>query len=711
MICFRTRVFLLLSLIVAAARPQTAAAQTPLDSLRSEVRKLLAIQCAPETPPSVREANAAMLERRRVSLTLLLEQQLAELRAYPQRTGITLSDEDRKDLVRVAAPLEAELSSLRQPLAAVCSEPPVSLSGSEPARSAGPSESALMAVPASYVKPTVTQPPASLDRTVPAQSQSQKPAPPTAAPAAQENPATAAKDPKTQKQEAAEAAKSAKAETEAKAEKDVAAATNLAWHSMFTRAVAGIDISGASSFPTQQKVFLEFNLNAPLGRLTPKSQQKIVDAQTCVNRLTAAGSKRFDKDGNATALIANADVKETKDQCNNVGDVTSIDTLSADVTKEKYDALLGQAKHALHQEIDPTVHRTWVWLNPRISSLPQQTADLLTGITSSNPSFNSLVKSNFNQVVQGFEMVGGMEYLLLRPRNAIAFGNAHLSLSAIAGAGFTTPFAATSANAQEYNVSSNLTPTQIRQVFSLKPGNPLPTLCAPGTSPTASAPCTNVVAFVPPDRTRFYSQYYGGFRLKTFFFKTGGKDDEFGSLCEDREVGDICPVFPGIFEVAVGQNASVSGGRLRGMVLRNEAFYPLPFAPSFHLFFTSWVHLGGHNFTQAPVVLDNTSPPVVLSTLGVTVLPNEVQNRDYYRLGLGVDLVNLISSVSKHKQDDAATKKKADEAQTAIKEKKDAQAENATLKDANTRLDQQKKDLEKQNEELKNAPSPPPNPR
>lgn len=52
------------------------------------------------------------------------------------------------------------------------------------------------------------------------------------------------------------------------------------------------------------------------------------------------------------------------------------------------------------------------------------------------------------------------------------------------------------------------------------------------------------IAFVTPARDRFYRQYYGGLRVKTFFYD---KHDQ------------LINQFPAIFDVSVGQNELVTG--------------------------------------------------------------------------------------------------------------------------------------------------------
>jgi hypothetical protein len=431
--------------------------------------------------------------------------------------------------------------------------------------------------------------------------------------------------------------------------------TNLTSDSMFTRMVAGIDLSSASSLPTQQKVYAEFNLTAPIrfGWTRPNKNPDLL--KRCLNALNAALKEKGGADGKQNANLTAATMTPVNDVCKELftSATPQLIPVTSTVTGDDLQARIATFQDDLNDVNDPTTHHVWIWLNPRITSLPQTTSDLLTNVASSTPSFNSLAKANFNQVVQGLEVMGGTEWVLNTPGAGVPFGGASLSTSIFVSAGFITPFSTTTSNSTEFNLPPTLTTTQINKVFN---GAPPPNLsiCPSMQAPTAAVPCTNVVAYVPPDRTRFYYQYYTGIRLKTYFF-SDGSDSEYGGLCAGRKDGDICPIFPGITEIGVGQNSAVSGGELRGWVLRTDANYALPFMPSLHLFFSSWIHLGGHNVTTTPVILDNTSPPVALTALGVATVPVEASNRDYYRLGMGIDLVALIKKFSKPAQPQTTT--------------------------------------------------------
>jgi hypothetical protein len=283
----------------------------------------------------------------------------------------------------------------------------------------------------------------------------------------------------------------------------------------------------------------------------------------------------------------------------------------------------------------------WVWVNPRIAAVPQQTSNLLTTVTSSSPSFNSLLNTQFNQLVQSFDVLAGTDVDFWKariPGDATGQDTA-ITVAFSVSAGFSTPLSVQSQNVQQFSVPNTLTNTQLQQIF----GSNIPTICAAATSTN----CINTVAFVPPDRSRFFKQYYAGFRLKSFYYgdATDGNNNWSG-LCTDNSNQPIeraCGIFPGTVDVGFGQNSAISGGNLHGWVLRTEVFYPLWFNPAFHLFFTGWLHLDRHHelASQLPVVLDPATGTINPSQ--VQSVPLGTVNRDFYRIGAGVDLLALYN--------------------------------------------------------------------
>ncbi len=162
------------------------------------------------------------------------------------------------------------------------------------------------------------------------------------------------------------------------------------------------------------------------------------------------------------------------------------------------------------------------------------------------------------------------------------------------------------------------------------------------------------VAFVPLDRDRFLRQWYAGLRLKTYY-------------CEDPDCTRFRNNFPGIFDFMVGQNEAVTGGSRKyggvpdpldstkiigeknTYVLRLDAFYPLPFqsASFIYLYGTAMMKIGGGRVKVInPLFLDPATSPI--TDPKVFIPPADLQqllqpNRDYYKIGVGINLTDLFN--------------------------------------------------------------------
>ncbi len=147
------------------------------------------------------------------------------------------------------------------------------------------------------------------------------------------------------------------------------------------------------------------------------------------------------------------------------------------------------------------------------------------------------------------------------------------------------------------------------------------------------------VAYVPADRERFYLSYGAGFRLSTF-----------------ERSRRLAP--PGTYMVTLGQDQRISGGRFHGAALRMDVFYPLPVSSkdgrwqSIFLFGTVNLRLarGAERVPQFMERICTTAGEAGCTGLKSFADP-DVQvvmlgsNRDTYRIGIGVDLVNLLASL------------------------------------------------------------------
>jgi putative Ig domain-containing protein len=261
------------------------------------------------------------------------------------------------------------------------------------------------------------------------------------------------------------------------------------------------------------------------------------------------------------------------------------------------------------------------WGNLRISSVPQQ---INSGVAEFATDFAQKVGNvQVNQVAQSFEFLGGMQYRIFasgagkdtkgnRTIESYAGPNTgvrhRISINLILGGGVVTP----------------LTPQESTQIFNVPTNQPAFSLQYPQTVGK------QFVAFTLEDRNRFFRQAYGGFRLMTHYIDSTS----------------VRP--PETFDLTYGFNESVTGGRIHGGVLRLEGFVPIPYSA------TSWIYLfgtgifrpGGHAVNSTPFLL-NPAPTGTLPTdPGAVVIPTPQTDRDYYRVGIGIDFVDLVKKIS-----------------------------------------------------------------
>lgn len=270
-----------------------------------------------------------------------------------------------------------------------------------------------------------------------------------------------------------------------------------------------------------------------------------------------------------------------------------------------------------------------LWGNARIASFPLE-ADPTNGFMTASAlasGFTSTISGlKINKVAQGFDFLAGVDIRLI-PQNEKSYFSLipgtrqRSSVSLIASFGAITPLSASTNQVQLLAKIPTTTTGEIDPAFlELFP---------------EAAGKTNI-AFVTPARDRFYRQYYGGVRVKTFFFDK-----------HDRPINQ----FPAIFDFSFGQNELVTGS-LRNVV-RFEGFYPFPIreASFFYLYGTALMKVGrGGGKVDLPLFLrpaDATASPADLTTLVVPVDKNPVlrSSRDSYRIGVGINLIELLNKL------------------------------------------------------------------
>lgn len=266
------------------------------------------------------------------------------------------------------------------------------------------------------------------------------------------------------------------------------------------------------------------------------------------------------------------------------------------------------------QKIDPDFgERLKTWVDFRFGSVPQ-TGDVTIGDLTTGTGFATQVKNlKVKDVARVLEFNGGLEYRLSGNTGMLpSFDRVtkqKFSLSLIASGGFTTP----------------TNPLDSISVFKVTPG-------VPGLPPSSAG--KDFVAFVQSDRDKFFRQYYLGLRMQTFFFNLF-------NMPMQR--------FPSQLDIAIGQNEFVTRGKLKGPVVRIDGFFPLPYdgLKFINIIGTAMLR-PGHSVTGFPLVLQPAPAGTVVPAPNVDLILVPQPNRDYYRVGFGIDLMSLIQKFNQH---------------------------------------------------------------
>lgn len=273
------------------------------------------------------------------------------------------------------------------------------------------------------------------------------------------------------------------------------------------------------------------------------------------------------------------------------------------------------------RDAEPVEAKWWWWMNPRITSLPTKSEIPIAKLTPAGAFLSDLSGGNLSTIGQSLELLGGVEYQFNNPRKWWGFSGgdgsiARMSFSWIASFGASTPFD---------------TENQVPPVFELNT-----TLRSRFANTPAAA---THIAFLPRERSRFNWQYYTGFRIKTHFFKPEA----------DLTKPEKLAKFPGIFDITFGQNEAITGGGLNGGVLRFDGFYPVEFIRGMHIFGTIMLS------TRRPPTLDSIvlGSPVEMKFTDPGVHIEHITpypHKDYFRLGIGVDLLKLLGGDKEKKE-------------------------------------------------------------
>ena len=332
----------------------------------------------------------------------------------------------------------------------------------------------------------------------------------------------------------------------------------------------------------------------------------------------------------------------------------------------------------IKKNLDPLENRVFFWLNPRITSLPQATNfSTISSINETGSFFDT--NQTIDKIAKGFDVNGGLDIALVKPRDGIPWWGEHantqakLAPSFIIGAGMSTPFSTDSTQVtsavtqaicdafaaptgQPFSIGTPNSPKGGQGLFctyndpnaSTNPQKtPLIQVQNSMSNPDPNKGVRSFIEFYEQDRSRFFRRYYVGLRLKTYFFSP-----DVHSYCQPFESrnldeGDCAApydLFPGIIDLTFGQDESVTGGRTVGTVARLEAVYPLPWFKGMHVFGSMYTRIHGSSKVSQPfsgytIVNPANGAASDLNTFRFALQPLD---RDYFRVGVGVDLIQVF---------------------------------------------------------------------
>lgn len=260
-----------------------------------------------------------------------------------------------------------------------------------------------------------------------------------------------------------------------------------------------------------------------------------------------------------------------------------------------------------------------LWGGVRIGSYPQQ---ITSGVGEFATGFATQVAQlKVNQLAQGGEFNLGLEYRMRsfpwHFSSVESDSNERVSLGLVAGFGGISPF----------------NPVDTLQIFQ-NPAAGSPQATAFFNQFPSSKGFT-FTGFTTPDRDRFFWEYGAGIRLTVPFF----------------DKANLQRSGPAMLTYMLGQNQLVSGGVSRGVVQRLEGFYPLPLGERFETNITTLYLFGRVDMRLAS---PHQTTPFILQPAPTTVNgfdPNVNivalrSNRDIYTIGVGIDAVKLIKTIT-----------------------------------------------------------------
>jgi hypothetical protein len=238
------------------------------------------------------------------------------------------------------------------------------------------------------------------------------------------------------------------------------------------------------------------------------------------------------------------------------------------------------------------------------------------------------------KVGQAVDFVVGPDYQIKQ----LTSSDGRYSMHIVAGVGATTPLSSEDV-VSKFAVPLKTSPMCADVLARFTPQNGYPAnLILPNTDPTSTNCLANgitVLAFNRQERTSFLRKY--GFGIRTIDrFKSNASDGSPKVCCER-----------GIVDFTFGQDEAITGGHLHGWVFRVDGVHPLPIAGKsyLYLFGTAAIRMT-RNHDLRTLILDADGSGATPASPNVALLPLLQPDKDFYRFGVGLDLIKMIKTMS-----------------------------------------------------------------
>lgn len=214
------------------------------------------------------------------------------------------------------------------------------------------------------------------------------------------------------------------------------------------------------------------------------------------------------------------------------------------------------------------------------------------------------------------------------------------ALFLVGGIGATTPLSSQDvASRFKVPLKSSSACADVISRFSAQNGYPT-NLILPNTDPANTNCLANgitVLDFNRQERTSFLRKYGVGIRLTDTWGNLSGSGDKSATSSLASK---------GTVDFGIGQDESITGGKLHGWVFRVDGVHTLPVAGNLlYLFGTAAIRIT-RNHDLRTLILDPDTSGAAPSAANVALLPLKQPDKDFYRFGVGLDFIKLIKAMT-----------------------------------------------------------------